>query len=157
MSKEQTFSPSEILLSTTDLNSYIKYANKSFCDISGFSLDEMMGKPHNMVRHPDMPKAAFKDMWSYIQAGNSWMGPVKNKCENGDYYWVNAFVTPIKDKTGKTFEYQSVRTYLDSDVKHRADSVYGKIATGKPFKQISFSKTQHYGCKLYSSFLWRYP
>lgn len=140
MSKEQTFSPSEILLSTTDLNSYIKYANKSFCDISGFSLDEMMGKPHNMVRHPDMPKAAFKDMWSYIQAGNSWMGPVKNKCENGDYYWVNAFVTPIKDKTGKTFEYQSVRTYLDSDVKHRADSVYGKIATGKPFKQISFSK-----------------
>ena len=63
MGKEQTFSPSEILLSTTNLNSYIKYANKSFCDISGFSLDEMMGKPHNMVRHPDMPKAAFKDMW----------------------------------------------------------------------------------------------
>jgi PAS domain S-box-containing protein len=140
MNKEQTFSSSDILLSTTDLNSYIKYANKSFCDIAGFSLDEMMAKPHNMVRHPDMPKAAFKDLWSYIQAGNSWMGPVKNKCENGDFYWVNAFVTPIQDKTGKTFEFQSVRTFLDSDVKHRAADVYAKITAGKAPKKISSSK-----------------
>lgn len=140
MSKEQTFLPSEILLSTTDLNSHIKYANEKFCDIAGFSLDEMMGNPHNMVRHPDMPKAAFKDLWGYIKSGSSWMGPVKNRCENGDYYWVNAFVTPIKDKTGETFEYQSVRTHLDSDVKHRADAIYDKITAGKPPKQISSSK-----------------
>jgi PAS domain S-box-containing protein len=140
MSKEQTFSAGDILLSTTDLNSCIKYANQSFCDIAGYSLDDMLGKPHNMVRHPDMPKAAFKDLWSYIQAGNSWMGPVKNLCENGDYYWVNAFVTPIKDNTGKIFEYQSVRTYLDNDIKDRADSVYGKISAGKTPKQINSSK-----------------
>jgi methyl-accepting chemotaxis protein len=140
MSKEQTFSPEQILLSTTDLNSCIKYANSCFCDIAGYPLDDMMGKPHNMVRHPDMPKAAFKDLWSYIQAGNSWMGPVKNKCENGDYYWVNAFVTPIKNKQGEIFEYQSVRTYLDSDIKHRADSVYRKISADNAPKQISTSK-----------------
>ena len=67
MSQEKSFSPSEILLSTTDLNSHIKYANKGFCDIAGYSLDEMKGHPHNMVRHPDMPKAAFKDLCPLCQ------------------------------------------------------------------------------------------
>lgn len=104
MSKEQLFFPSEILLSTTDLNSNIKYANTSFCTVAGYSLDELVHNPHNKVRHSDMPKAAFKDLWSTIQQGNSWMGPVKNHCKNGDYYWVNAFVTPIKDSVGKVFE-----------------------------------------------------
>jgi PAS domain S-box-containing protein len=131
MSKEQTFSPDEILLSTTDLNSYIKYANKSFCDIAGFSLDEMIGKPHNMVRHPDMPKNAFKDLWSFVQQGKSWMGPVKNLCKNGDYYWVNAYVTPIKDSQGKTQEYQSVRTKLDNKVKDNATAIYAKLNKGE--------------------------
>jgi PAS domain S-box-containing protein len=131
MSKEQVFSSSEILLSTTDLNSHIKYANSNFCTISGYSLDELMGNPHNQVRHPDMPKAAFSDLWSTIQQGNSWMGPVKNRCKNGDYYWVNAFVTPIRDNTGNVFEYQSVRTVLNKDIRDRADSVYPKLNQGK--------------------------
>ena len=135
MSKEQLFSQSEILLSTTDLNSRIKYANEGFCDIAGYSLDELVDNPHNKVRHPDMPKAAFKDLWSTIQKGNSWMGPVKNRCKNGDYYWVNAFVTPIKDEAGTVFEYQSVRTVLDNDVKKRADEVYPKLDQSKARKQ----------------------
>jgi PAS domain S-box-containing protein len=127
MSKEQLFPESDILLSTTDLDSRVKYANKKFCDIAGFKLEEMVGKPHNLVRHPDMPKAAFGDMWSYIQSGRSWMGPVKNRCQNGDYYWVNAYVTPIKDTHGKVFEYQSVRTKPDQEVVKRATEVYKKI------------------------------
>jgi len=131
MSKEQVFSPSEILLSTTDLNSHIKYANSNFCNIAGYSLDELMGNPHNQVRHPDMPKAAFNDLWSTIQQGDSWMGPVMNSCKNGDYYWVNAFVTPIKDGAGNTSEYQSVRTVLDKDVKDRANVVYAQLKQGK--------------------------
>jgi methyl-accepting chemotaxis protein len=136
MSKEQQFSSSDILLSTTNIDSRIKYANKSFCDIAGYSLNEMQDKPHNMVRHPDMPKAAFKDLWSFIQAGNSWMGPVKNKCRNGDYYWVNAFVTPIKDSSGKTYEYQSVRTRLDEEVKERAGGIYNRLSAGESPKQL---------------------
>lgn len=127
MSIEQFFSTSEILLSTTDLNSRIKYANADFCDIAGYSLDELVDNPHNKVRHPDMPKAAFTDLWSTIQQGNSWMGPVKNRCKNGDYYWVNAFVTPIRDEAGNIFEYQSVRTVLDKEIKDRANIVYSKL------------------------------
>lgn len=137
MSQEKNFSSSEILLSTTDLNSHIKYANKGFCDIAGYSLDEMKGHPHNMVRHPDMPKAAFKDLWSSIQAGKSWMGPVKNKCKNGDHYWVNAFVTPIKDNTGNTVEFQSVRTTLDEAVKQRANTIYPRLCAGASLKRLN--------------------
>ncbi|WP_028866752.1 methyl-accepting chemotaxis protein [Psychromonas hadalis] len=139
MSKEILFKKDEILLSTTDLDSNIKYANKKFCDISGYSSTELLGNPHNMVRHPDMPKAAFEDLWKFTQSGHSWMGPVKNSCKNGDYYWVNAFVTPIKDNHGKVFEYQSVRTLPDRDVVDRAERVYKEIKEGKPPLQLRFS------------------
>ncbi len=137
MSKENNFSASDILLSTTDTDSIIKYANTKFCDIAGYSLDELQGNPHNMVRHADMPKAAFKDLWSFIKAGKSWMGPVKNRCKNGDYYWVNAFVTPIKDSNGKVYEYQSVRTRLNDAVKERAIDTYAKINAGKSLKRLN--------------------
>ena len=138
MSKEQLFPERDILLSMTDLDSKIKYANKNFCDIAGFELEDMVGKPHNLVRHPEMPKAAFADLWSYIQSGRSWMGPVKNRCKNGDYYWVNAYVTPIKNSAGEVFEYQSVRTKPDRDVVDRATAVYKKINEHKPPYQIKY-------------------
>lgn len=138
MSKEQLFNQSDILLSTTDTSSHIKYADKSFCDIAGFSLEELEGNPHNMVRHPDMPKAAFKDLWSYIQSGLSWMGPVKNKCKNGDYYWVNAFVTPIKDSSGKVNEYQSVRTLPDREVVDRATDIYSQLNQNKQPRVLKY-------------------
>tara|TARA_B100001059_G_C17832481_1_gene585632 strand:- start:2684 stop:4234 length:1551 start_codon:yes stop_codon:yes gene_type:complete len=138
MNKEKNFRPEQILLSTTDLQSNIKYANQSFCDVAGYSLEEMSGNPHNMVRHEDMPKAAFKDLWSSIQSGNSWMGPVKNKCKDGDYYWVNAFVTPIKDNEGNIFEYQSVRTVLDNTVKQRAENIYAILRKNTVPKKLKF-------------------
>ncbi|RRS06498.1 PAS domain-containing protein [Pseudoalteromonas sp. J010] len=113
-----------ILLSTTDLDSRITYANQSFCEVAGYTIGEMLGQPHNLVRNKDMPKAAFKNMWSTIQRGDSWMGPVKNLAKNGDYYWVNAFVTPIKDTKGEIVEYQSVRTAPSPEVVARAQSTY---------------------------------
>ncbi len=139
MSREQLFGQDEILLSTTDLSSHIKYANHYFCKIAGYELDEMLGKPHNMVRHPDMPKAAFENLWQFIQSGESWMGPVKNRCKNGDYYWVNAFVTPIKDEHGKVHEYQSVRTCPDRQVTKRAEHLYPQLSAGKTPKCVSQS------------------
>jgi len=124
---EQQFSANQILLSTTDLKGRVTYANNDFCQIAGYSADELIGHGHNIVRHSNMPKAAFEDLWSTIKTGQSWMGPVKNSCKNGDHYWVNAYVTPIKDKQGKTFEYQSVRTKLDETVKARAEKTYQQI------------------------------
>ena len=131
LGQEQVFDEAEALLSITDLESKITYANPEFCHIAGYSNDELKEQPHNIVRHPDMPKAAFKDLWSFVQQGKSWMGPVKNKCKNGDYYWVNAYVTPIKDTSGKNIEYQSVRTKLDEHVQKRATDIYAKLNKGE--------------------------
>lgn len=125
--KENSFPVSAILLSTTDLKGRVTYANKDFCDIAGYSVDELVGHGHNIVRHPDMPKAAFADLWRTIESGHSWMGPVKNRCKNGDHYWVNGYVTPIKDCNGDVKEYQSVRSALDRDVVERAENIYQKI------------------------------
>lgn len=138
MSNEVFFPSKEVLLSTTDTNSYIKYANTHFCNIAGYKLEEMVGNPHNMVRHDDMPKEAFADMWSFLKQGKAWMGPVKNRCKNGDYYWVNAYVTPIKDKHGEIVEYQSVRTAPAKEVVDRATRVYQSLKIGKnPIKRQS--------------------
>jgi methyl-accepting chemotaxis protein len=140
--KEQRFDQSEILLSITDLDSRIKYANPEFCKIAGYSNEELKDQPHNIVRHPDMPKAAFKDLWSFIQRGKSWMGPVKNKCKNGDYYWVNAYVTPIKDRSGKNVEFQSVRTKLDDHVQKRAGTLYEKLNKGETPLSLKYKTDQ---------------
>lgn len=129
--KEQFFDQSEVLLSITDLKSHIKDANPEFCKVAGYTCEELKGQPHNVVRHPEMPEAAFKDLWSFVQQGKSWMGPVKNRCKNGDYYWVNAYVTPIKDASGENIEYQSVRTKLDTNVQKRADDLYAKLNKGE--------------------------
>lgn len=134
---EKSFSSSAILLSTTDIKGNVTYANPDFCDIAGFELSELTGKPHNIVRHPDMPGAAFANLWSTIEEGKSWMGPVKNRCKNGDHYWVNAYVTPIKDKTGKTIEYQSVRTSQEPDVIDRAEVLYQQLNQGKTPKALT--------------------
>ncbi len=127
---EKTFDETDNILSTTDLKGTIKYVNGDFCKIAGFSENELLNKNHNIIRHPDMPPAAFKDLWNTIKAGNPWMGVVKNRCKNGDYYWVDAFVTPIK-KLGKIVEYQSVRFIPKKDATERAQKTYKSLMDGK--------------------------
>lgn len=122
------------ILSTTDLKSRITYANDDFVKVSGFSLSELKGSHHNMVRHPDMPAAVFKMFWSRIQSGRSWMGIVKNRCKNGNYYWVDAYVTPVQE-AGKTIEYQSVRRKPSKKIVRRAERVYKRINEGKPIRR----------------------
>ncbi|MFQ2173811.1 PAS domain-containing methyl-accepting chemotaxis protein [Aeromonas rivipollensis] len=129
--RERLYPEHQNLISTTDLESRITYANDEFCQIAGFTLEELQGSPHNLVRHPDMPPQAFADMWAHLRQKKSWMGPVKNRCKNGDHYWVNAFVTPIQDASGKVVEYQSVRTAPDDTVKQRAERVYEEMRSGK--------------------------
>ena len=127
---ELPFSESANILSTTDLKGAVTYANRDFEQVSGFQLDELLGKNHNMVRHPDMPPAAFEDLWRTVKAGRSWMGIVKNRCKNGDHYWVDAFVTPII-QNGAVAEYQSVRNKPSREDVARAEALYKAINAGK--------------------------
>jgi len=122
------------ILSTTDLKGTITYINQDFIDISGFSDTELLHKNHNVVRHPDMPPAAFENLWETLHAGKPWMGVVKNRCKNGDHYWVDAFVAPITENN-KTIEYQSVRFHAEKKSVERAQLLYKKISEGKSVTQ----------------------
>lgn len=128
---ERTFTEDQQLVSTTDLNGTITYANPEFCQVAGYSLEELVGQHHNIVRHPDMPAAAFKDLWEKLKRGDSWRGMVKNRCKNGDYYWVDAYVTPLL-KDGKISGYQSVRAFPSNKQKIRAQKLYDKLNSNKP-------------------------
>ncbi|MFU8837697.1 MAG: PAS domain-containing methyl-accepting chemotaxis protein [Thiohalomonadaceae bacterium] len=127
---ELSYADDANILSTTDLKGALSYFNKDFLDISGFETEELIHKNHNVVRHPEMPPAAFEDLWSTVKSGNSWMGIVKNRCKNGDHYWVNAYVTPIA-KNGVTAEYQSVRSKPNPDDVSRAEKLYNRLNSGK--------------------------
>lgn len=106
---EKLFTDDEFLISKTDKHGIILYANENLEKISGYSTEELVGSPHNILRHPDMPKWAFEELWETIKSGKMWEGYVKNSSKEGDYYWVFAKVFPITNKDGDT-EYISVRT-----------------------------------------------
>ena len=118
------------LVSTTDTRGIITYANEAFCHVAGYEEQELVGKNHNIVRHPDMPKAAFKDMWDALEKGHSWRGIVKNLCKDGSYYWVDAFVTPIMEN-GKRVGYQSVRVKPERRLIERAEKLYRAVNEGR--------------------------
>lgn len=124
--RELRLSASQKIVSSTDVRGRIDFVNDDFIAISGFSEQELLGKAHNIVRHPDMPPAAFKMLWDTAKTGRPWMGVVKNRCKNGDHYWVDAFVTPMK-KDGKTIGYQSVRAMPGRAQVARADKLYRLI------------------------------
>ncbi len=123
---EQHFDETRRIVSTTDLKGRITYANEDFVAISGFSREELYGKSHNIVRHPDMPPAAFEDLWRTVKAGKPWMGIVKNRCKNGDHYWVDAYVTPVFEN-GEIVGYQSVRTRPERAHVKAAERLYSRL------------------------------
>jgi len=125
-----------ILVSKTNLKGVITYCNQDFMEVSGFSYDEIIGKNHNLVRHPDMPPQAFKSLWGNMKKETPWTAPVKNRTKNGDYYWVNANVTPIY-KDGVVVEYMSVRTSPTEQEIAAAEKLYQEVNQGK----VSLEKT----------------
>jgi len=97
-----------LIISSTDLKGIITYANRKFCEIAGYTKSELVGKNHNIVRHPDMPKAAFQEVWDTIQAGKEWTGIIKNLRKDGRYYWVYSHISPIVEE-GNTLGYTAAR------------------------------------------------
>ncbi len=106
---EFTFPERSTLVSVTDTKGRITYCNPAFVHVSGFAHEELLGQPHNLIRHPDMPAEAFRDLWQTISTGLPWTGLVKNRRKNGDFYWVQANITPLRDGEQVT-GFLSVRT-----------------------------------------------
>ncbi len=98
-----------VIISETDTKGNITYANRKFCEISGYTPEELKGQPHNIIRHPDMPKAAFTQMWETIKSGRSWHGLVKNLRKDGLYYWVETEITPVRNDEGQITGYIAAR------------------------------------------------
>jgi aerotaxis receptor len=133
---ERKFPAEQRLISTTDLDSRITYCNDALIAISGFTYDELVGQPHNLVRHPDMPPGVFIHMWHTIKQGKPWMGLLKNRAKNGDFYWVSAYVTPIYEN-GRMSGYESVLSVASRDQVSRATAVYARMRAGKPIVALS--------------------
>ena len=124
--REFTFPADQTLISVTDLKGRITYCNKNFVAVSGYTEDELLGQPHNLVRHPDMPEEAFRDMWATIESGRPWSGIVKNRRKTGDHYWVRANATPVKDGE-RILGYLSVRMWPSQQEVDGAAALYAKM------------------------------
>lgn len=124
--REVRFAEDDRIISTTNLKGIITSVNDTFVSISGFTRDELIGFSHNVVRHPEMPPLAFENLWSTIKAGKPWIGLVKNRCKNGDYYWVHAYVSPIYEGD-EIAGYQSVRYLPSREQIARAEKLYALV------------------------------
>lgn len=136
--QEYQFPGTETLLSTTDTASNIQYANAAFTRTSGFTTEELLGQPHNLVRHPDMPVEAFADMWNSLKRGQSWTALVKNRRKDGDHYWVRANAAPMR-RNGVVTGYLSVRTKPQRAEIEATEKLYQQFKTGKA-KGLAFHR-----------------
>ena len=129
--REYAFPDQQRLISATDLKGQITYCNDIFAEVSGFERSELIRAPHNLIRHPDVPAAVFEHLWTTLKQGKPWMGVIKNRRENGDHYWVNAYVTPVLDTQNKVVGYESVRTKPTREQIQRAEALYARLNAGK--------------------------
>ncbi len=133
--QEYPFPRGQTLVSTTDLKGRILYCNPSFIEVSGYEREELLGQPHHIVRHPDMPKAAFADMWYTLQQGEPWSGIVKNRRKNGDHYWVRANAVPMV-RRGQVTGYMSIRTRATAEEIAAVEPLYRALNDGRCKKRI---------------------
>jgi len=134
----------KLILSRTDLNGKITYANDTFAHMCGYRAEELIGKPHNIVRHPDMPRSIFKQMWDTILSGKEWQGIVKNLRKDGGYYWVLATIVPLSEN-GKMIGFKSSRVYVAPTKRQEMDKKYAmirKAEDGEVTFTINLSQTE---------------
>lgn len=117
-----------VIISQTDEKGVITYANRLFCDVSGYSVDELVGKPHSIIRHPDMPSSVFARMWETIKGGQVWNGLVKNMRQDGRYYWVDTEILPIKEEqSGRITGYIAARKVASRKDISENEALYKKM------------------------------
>ncbi|MDP3465397.1 MAG: PAS domain-containing protein [Sulfuricurvum sp.] len=117
----------ELIVSHTNLQGIITYVNDTFADISGYETDELIGKPHNIVRHPDMPVSLFTDLWRTLREGKIWSGYIKNLRQDGGFYWVYAQVSQLFDKNGTLIGYKSLRSPVERVKRHELEQSYARL------------------------------
>jgi len=117
------------IISKTDLKGIITYVNTPFAKLTGYSKEELVGKPHNIIRHPDMPKSIFKELWETIEKNEKWRGFIKNLRKDGKYYWAETFIEPIFDENGVKIGYISVRKHVSEDDKNKYQKIYDEMRT----------------------------
>ena len=130
-------------MSKTDRKGLITYVNRAFIEVSGYDEAELLGKNHNIVRHPDMPPEGFADLWACIKQGIPWRGLVKNRCKNGDYYWVEAYVTPITED-GAIVGYMSVRSKPSAEEVRAVDALYRQVRAKQAVLPSSLQRMKRY-------------
>lgn len=128
-STERPVPDDAVLVSKTDLRGVITYCNRAFIEVSGYTKAELLGQPHNLVRHPDVPQRIFAQAWETLDAGKSWHGVLKNRCKNGDFYWVDANITPLREQ-GKIVGYVSLRYKPSREQIVKAEKNFGKVREG---------------------------
>ncbi len=135
----------ELIISRTDLKGIITYANETFAQISGYAPEELIGKPHNILRHPDMPKSVFKELWETIQSGKSWSGYVKNLRKDRGYYWVYAEISGVY-KDGELVEYKSMRSWIPKEKRIEMQKLYDqmRLQEGESVRGVSYLDVQTY-------------
>nr|WP_321267719.1 PAS domain S-box protein [uncultured Sulfurimonas sp.] len=116
-----------LLISQTDLRGIITFANRKFCEVSGYKIDELIGSNHNIIRHPDMPKAIFTKMWSTIQSGQSWNGLLKNLRKDGLYYWVDSEIIPVHNENKEITGYIAARKVASRKDIQENETLYKKM------------------------------
>ncbi len=125
--KEISFPDGEFIVSKTDLKGHITYGNELFIKISGYAEEELLGAPHNILRHPDMPKAVFKHLWDRIASGDEIFAFVKNMAKNGDHYWVKTHVTPSYGSNNRILNYHSVRRKPKKEAVKTLEPIYSQM------------------------------
>ena len=124
---EEYIFDSNVIISQTDVNGVITYANRAFCEVSGYKLDELMGQPHSIIRHPDMPQGVFAKLWESITGGQAWNGLVKNRRKNGMFYWVETEVLPVLNEDEEITGFIAVRKEASRKDINETQETYNKM------------------------------
>ena len=133
LDKEYKFDSNVIMISETDTKGVITYVNSAFCNVSGYTKEDLIGKPHNIIRHPSMPKMLFERIWFQLKSSKPWSGSLKNLRKDGSYFWVHAEIVPVSDENKMTLYYMAAYKVISEKNRDEAEKIYEKERLNENF------------------------